>query len=758
MSNFDPTQVDLSGEITVFKCKGIVTSTGAGKSTTIRSAIDAALRSVSNGVVVIFLPTVKLGKEQLQELKLSLSHYVVEQYLGLEQPDPNAPKQKMCPRKKVPALIKLGVPLKALCGNGKGYCQHHQAFSATPCGYSVQATKTPDIWVMSHASLFQKRPEFMQQPVLKVIDESFFNVSFSEVSLDIDDLIDPNAYCKGSCLKDLSHSIHRYLQSAPEGFLDADQLRHYVGDELVHGLDTVEKVKTHLQYNSSASDIQAAIASFKGGRSHALSTFWSLVAETPLEPMGRVPTIRKVRDTAKVEMRYSRGVHGSWESDTALLDATMPIQINRHFFENLTVIQNRTIEKHTSYLQISDSLLSKIMFTRTSSTYEHVLGLLKVRCSHIPGHHPVKVLLVTSKTDADEFKKRGLPAGVEMLTYGNVKGSNQYSNVPCIVLAGRLEMPVDAAERDSAILGGRLLSATYPSSYYYKRLVSVKGQSISAYYHPDPLTEELRRTVNEDELMQAIGRGRSIRRTYKNPLEVIVLTNVPLPLNEDLLTLTTWRGVQPTKLEVLLAEHGIVPLGMGEMQRHYPKVFTSNSVARTEKEKVASKYPELKLLLSKGTKVSAISSINIIYRQNHTYFAKPQALIRYTPEGKNASPVVAIVQKKESKSMQQQLDQLTSSKPLKAESKKQQKEQDLLVKGKVRVLGEDPSLLEAVVPEVTYKIVGVFVGEKRSMPDNPGRIQYYDPEDKIWTRAYSDQSVAECGIVNSKSYYFIKRN
>ena len=47
-------------------------------------------------------------------------------------------------------------------------------------------------------------------------------------------------------------------------------------------------------------------------------------------------------------------------------------------------------------------------------------------------------------------------------------------------------------------------------------------------YHPDPHAEAVRAASCEAELVQAIGRGRGIRRTAANPLKVILMTNVPV--------------------------------------------------------------------------------------------------------------------------------------------------------------------------------------------------------------------------------------
>jgi hypothetical protein len=48
--------------------------------------------------------------------------------------------------------------------------------------------------------------------------------------------------------------------------------------------------------------------------------------------------------------------------------------------------------------------------------------------------------------------------------------------------------------------------------------------------HPDPTAEAARWQIAEGELVQIIGRGRGVNRTADDPLEVLLLTDTPVPL------------------------------------------------------------------------------------------------------------------------------------------------------------------------------------------------------------------------------------
>lgn len=51
--------------------------------------------------------------------------------------------------------------------------------------------------------------------------------------------------------------------------------------------------------------------------------------------------------------------------------------------------------------------------------------------------------------------------------------------------------------------------------------------------HPDPRVELLRKRAVQNEIMQAIGRGRGANRNEHNPLQIDIINEVPLPIAID---------------------------------------------------------------------------------------------------------------------------------------------------------------------------------------------------------------------------------
>jgi hypothetical protein len=725
---------DMACSKLVHPAKGITTTPGAGKSKSIRSVINDVAQTLGQSVIVVLLPDLVLAKEQLSELRYDLPHLQSELYLGISQPDPTNSKFKMCKRHRIDELVNLGVSIKALCGNKQaGYCRHHAHASKKPCAHSLQSLKKPDIWICTHAMLFMKAPDFFGPIKLIIIDESFFRAAYKpNSSIDLDEIEDSSNYETYSYLRTLSSPVCRYIRGMPDGFLEVSHLSAFVNDQLVNALDTVNKVQFKVSPNATDKDIDDVINQFKGSRSHAITTFWSLTAQSHEFKVGLSPSLFKKTENgkAKIHMKFMSYLDPTWNAPAVLLDSTMPVGINKKFFKNLKVAQIHTKSSHTRYIQITDSLLSKTQFARTESTFQRVLDIITVAVSQISASHPIKVLVACSKYVEDELNRLGLPPGCEAIHYGAVTGSNKYGSVPCIIAVGRIEIPVAEAEQQAAILNGKALDT--PSKNYRARQVSVKNRSVTAYYHLDPLTEEIRQHWNESQLLQVIGRGRPIRRDLKNPLDVILLTSVPLPIEEDRLTLTRWKDIQPTQLEVMLAQNGIVPLGTGELMRHYPDLFNTKDKARTAIKQLTDKFPNI----ASKSKVGGISSISIINRQYPTYFNKTTALIRYTTDTKGAKPVYALIRRHEGKSLQDTLNDLTPTKSIRP-SKKSSKQKN--------------------IPGISYEIAGFILKEPHPLPNKLDARQYFDENERNWVLKPNSNTTVECGVEKGRAFYLTKR-
>ncbi|RVI05000.1 hypothetical protein CN200_32120 [Sinorhizobium meliloti] len=145
--------------------------------------------------------------------------------------------------------------------------------------------------------------------------------------------------------------------------------------------------------------------------------------------------------------------------------------------------------------------------------------------------------------------------------YGRLRGQNKWADVHVLAVAGRV-MP-RAAEVES-IAGGLFYDqpeavgnggfiGTAIGAYHMRN-----GETVEAHVetHSSPVVERVRRQITESELVQAIGRARSVRRGGDNPVVVAVLTSTPVPgLLVD--ELVTFDDLAPSKLELNFARSGV---------------------------------------------------------------------------------------------------------------------------------------------------------------------------------------------------------
>jgi hypothetical protein len=112
-------------------------------------------------------------------------------------------------------------------------------------------------------------------------------------------------------------------------------------------------------------------------------------------------------------------------------------------------------------------------------------------------------------------------------------------------------------ERIAGALSGQAVEPItgdwYPAEVVQLRARDGSMATVEADRHPDPLAEAVRASIAEAELLQSVGRVRGLNRTAEDPVEVVLLSNVPvpgLPVDE----LRQWEG--PSIDEEIFARFG----------------------------------------------------------------------------------------------------------------------------------------------------------------------------------------------------------
>jgi hypothetical protein len=654
-------------------CTAIKSSTGLGKSTLMRKhASNLILKLRASGdtcSVVVFVPTIKLALEQTHKFKEEFPSLTAECFIGLDSANPDKVNIKMCERTEAKALIDKGISISNLCGSKQSndWCSHHiNSGCDNPCGYSQQHHNHADIWFMAHQKLLTPKPPNIN-PAAVVIDESFWSASISNtLKLRLSNLT--NTEC-GSEYEKACELILPYLNDSPDGYLDTGFIRSTLSDAI--GLCFA--ANKELSSFSRSGIVSPSMASYEVKKtlshlpSKSIIAFWRALAAALVSGVDETPYIVKktsINNDYFLHLTERQNIHKDWNTDTLILDATLSTVITRIYFPEVKTQVIDCPMSETTVTQIYDMSLSKRMmlpdkkrgarkYAEQIKNLDKLVSILTVRSAciakgvKVDGHSDlIKILLVTNKAIEEKLKEHeDFPKGVATMHYGATSGIDIYKDVPSLVIAGRLMLPVKQAVNLASLLKGEVIPASSNDSMYPRHCQTISADSgdrtVESDYHPDPLVEEVRYQKTEGEQIQAIGRARPFIRNKSNPLDILILTNVPIPIKVDLLT--TWGEVVTTKLEDLLAKRKIAPIAHNELARLYPDLFKTVKVARTAVDNFFKRYAAIHDVVKSN--LSDLLPIYFINREKGTQFQhyNELMLVKYSRNIKGAKPCFAVI-------------------------------------------------------------------------------------------------------------------
>ena len=140
--------------------------------------------------------------------------------------------------------------------------------------------------------------------------------------------------------------------------------------------------------------------------------------------------------------------------------------------------------------------------------------------------------------------------GVLTAHFNAIAGLDTYKDVDRIILIGRPIPGSDDLEHLTGALLGKEVQGSYATEDRAVRMHDGSSGSVRVLAHTDPSAELVRAAICDDELIQAMGRGRGVNRTGANPLDVHILADVALPLVHD--TVTAWDMVAPDIFQKML--------------------------------------------------------------------------------------------------------------------------------------------------------------------------------------------------------------
>ena len=237
-------------------------------------------------------------------------------------------------------------------------------------------------------------------------------------------------------------------------------------------------------------------------------------------------------DRATISVNYLKQINLQYFFPPVLVfDATLQYDLAKYILPNLKIRFKRKVADGpcVKRYQLHDTSLSYSTI-KSSKTWPVRLKLWANICSRIYGKTGFLVPKFV-REQVDDMSDDILTLG----HFGDLKGTNRFSDVNALIVASRPAVKPKIAERAAAIISWKNIEELDPKYEWYPREDCLLRYRLNPDYawfvkqdkHPDALVEAVRRSVTEDSVEQAAGRGRNVRRNSSAPLTEYLLTNVP---------------------------------------------------------------------------------------------------------------------------------------------------------------------------------------------------------------------------------------
>jgi hypothetical protein len=182
--------------------------------------------------------------------------------------------------------------------------------------------------------------------------------------------------------------------------------------------------------------------------------------------------------------------------------------------------------------------------------------------------------------------KRGLPPNVAVRHYYDIAGLDLFGKTALGILAGAPRPGPRKIEEIAGALSGEwqepIPAGMNGFAWYVQpsRGIRVLDQEIGFHtlgdYHPEPMSEAVRWTYTDAELINALGRLRAINRTAEFPCQIRLLFDTCLPVSVN--KVTRWQ--EPSRLVEELAFNGLVAEDVDTLRKLYPERYKTRKAAR----------------------------------------------------------------------------------------------------------------------------------------------------------------------------------
>lgn len=609
---------DPEGDV-VAPAHAVRVDVGSGKSFVAREgAVDllTTLRSRGDHRSVAFaVPTHALGQEAAAEFEAMpaarAAGLTAAIWRGRRAANPDQIGQMMClDLDRVDLAQAAGQSVQSACCKAKTeLCPYFGQ-----CGYQAQRQRKGDAWFLAHEMLFTSRPDCTGVLAALIVDESAWQdgVEGSQgrpISLALDALNATDIVPGDLAATDRLHNLRKLaltaLRANPDGPVQRLVLAEMHNIWLTPAdasearkLEWRRKIDVEMHPAMTVAERRAAARAAEGNRVVGrLAMFWGAI-EALLKPDGPDASGWAAlgwSDTqdGRVRVLHLKGrkaIREGWEVPTLLIDATLQIPLVKPFWPNVELVADIAVETpHMRVRQVVDRSFSKRHLElhddlsrderriRTRHLQNLNATLAMIGRSYAPG----RTLVVAQKAIKEALPEVGmLPPSIELAHHNSVAGRDEWKDVKCLVVVGRTSPPPNAVARIAEALTGVAmprLPAWYPKATSTREMTDGTTVPAECDRHPDPVCEAVRQHICEGELVQIVGRARGVNRGEADPVDVLVLTDVPLPLPLDA-TLAA-AELDPSPLELMLGCSGIAFENATDAAAAYPLLWSNRPAA-----------------------------------------------------------------------------------------------------------------------------------------------------------------------------------
>lgn len=596
---------------------------GGGKT---EAALNEAVRLVvelrkagDKRVVVFLVPEHRLSRDIERRARIKLQaadpNRVSDVWLGRAANVRPGSDERMC---QAHATVREANELVADIGTEVCCKKHCEFFDG--CQYRLQQGLVDiDLWIGSHNLLFKAAPTPIKESGIAaiIVDEGPFRAGLREpIEIPLDAITAMRLPKKEKDEARLELMNARYLLAQaladePEGYVRREAFAkaphfdiRYDLAKHAKGLEWLRKIVKREEANWRKRESNRTI--------RAMDAVWDAVADLVSDDgpdvSGRLQLVRDKRGVRSLRVAGRSDVHADWNAPTLLIDALHDPELLQWFWplvENKGHVRiaapyqrvRQAAGKSHSLTHLSPTLGGSEEDKKTRAKNRRNLRAVILRLARQAGG---RTLVVGNKSvvQAMEF-----PPHVETAWFGAVAGRDDWKDVRLIVIVGRPQPNPADVEWMAGALTGRAVQKlgqdkgvndpdVEPAESWYPMGDAFRfernGDEIScrlttADRHPDDLCERIRSRTCVGEIVQAIGRGRGVIRTKATPLDVVVLTDVPmlLPVDEFLPD----DAVKVTPFDLMLAKGGIAFENGAIAAIAYPKLWGTPGAGRRAVER-----------------------------------------------------------------------------------------------------------------------------------------------------------------------------